>query len=97
MLENQTPSSLGPGFLTVNDKQSNRLPALLQNLKKQTNKPNTGRGAWVAQSVKHLPLAQVVVTESWDQDPSQAPCSVGSLLLPLPLPLLVLTLSQINK
>ena len=44
-------------------------------------------GAWVAQSVKHLPLAQVMISESWDQALRQAPCSEGSLLLPLPLPL----------
>ena len=41
-------------------------------------------GAWVAQSVKWLPSAQV--PGSWDQVPQQAPCLVGSLLLPLPLP-----------
>ena len=32
-------------------------------------------GAWVAQSVKHLPLAQVIIPGCWDQDPS-----LGSLL-----------------
>ena len=36
--------------------------------------------------VEHLPLAQVMIPGSWDQALSQAPCSVGSLLLPLPLP-----------
>ena len=43
------------------------------------------RGAWVAQSVKHLPLAQVM-TPSPGIKPciNQAPCSVGSLLVPLP-------------
>ena len=35
------------------------------------------RGAWVAQSVKHLPLAKVRIPRS---------CSAESLLLPLPLP-----------
>ena len=63
------------------------------------------RGTWVAQSIKHLSLssAQVVISESWNQAPHQAPCSVESLLLlfPLPLPPLVLpfslTLSEINK
>ena len=35
-------------------------------------------GAWVAQSVKHLPLAQVMISGSWDQSPHQAPCSVLS-------------------
>ena len=59
------------------------------------------QGAWVAQSFGHLPLAQVMIPESWNQAPRWAPCSVGSLPLPFPLllPLLVLShsLSQINK
>ena len=50
--------------------------------------------AWVAQSVKHLPLAQLMISGSWDRAPHQALCSARSLLLPLPLslpfPLLVL-------
>ena len=41
-------------------------------------------GAWVVQSVKHLPLAQVMIPRSWDRVPHQAPCSVESLLLPPP-------------
>ena len=59
------------------------------------NKDEEGRGAWVAQSVKHLPSAQLIITGSWDRAHHRAPCSVGSLLLPLPLllPLLVLALS----
>ena len=36
--------------------------------------------------VKHLPSAQVMIPEPWHQDPHQALCSAGSLLLPLPLP-----------
>ena len=63
------------------------------------------RGTCVAQLVKHLPLAQVMIHGSWNRVPHQAPCSVESLLLPfsvpLPLPLLMLVLScllsQINK
>ena len=30
-------------------------------------------GAWVAQSLKKLPLAQVMISGSWDQDPCWAP------------------------
>ena len=58
----------------------------------------------MAQPVRHLPSAQVMILGSWDTAPHQAPCTVGSLLLPLPLPLppayalsLSLSLSQINK
>ena len=53
------------------------------------------RGAWVAQLVKHLPTAQVMISGSWDPVPGQAFCSAGTLLLPLPL--LSLPLSLINK
>ena len=57
-------------------------------------------------SVKHLPAAQGVISGFWDPGPCewQVPCSVESLLLPLPLPLLLhslpaltLSLPQINK
>ena len=53
----------------------------------------------MAQSVKHLPSAQVRISGSWNQAPCHAPCSVVSLLLPLPLQLhlLVLSFCQINK
>ena len=44
------------------------------------------RGTWVAQLVKHLPLAQVMVPGSWDQVQHRAAYSVGSLLFPFPLP-----------
>ena len=50
-------------------------------------------GAWVAQSVKHLTSAQVMIRGSWDRALHQAPCSTGSPLLPLSLPLLVHVLS----
>ena len=43
------------------------------------------RGAWGG-SVKQLPLAQVMISGSWDQAPSWALCSVRSLLLHLLLP-----------
>ena len=49
----------------------------------------------MVQLVKHLPLAQVMVSEPWDQAPHWAPYSVGSLLLPLLLPMLVLSLCHV--
>ena len=66
---------------------------------------NYSRSAWVAQLVKPLPLIQVMIPGSWGGAPYWAPCSVQSLLLPLPLlfALLVvsgslsLSLCQINK
>jgi len=42
---------------------------------------------------KHLPLAQVMIPESQDRALNLSPCSVGSLLPPLPLTLLMLSLS----
>jgi len=50
--------------------------------------------AWVAQMVKRLPSVQVMIPGSWVPAPRRAPCSVGSLLVPLPLllPLLVRSL-----
>ena len=47
---------------------------------------NLRQGAWVAQWVKCLPSAQVMIPRSWDWAPHRALCLVGSLLLPLPLP-----------
>ena len=43
------------------------------------------RGTWVAQLVKHMPSAQVMISGSWDQALHWAQCSMGSLLLLLPL------------
>ena len=64
----------------------------------------TSWGAWVAQAVKCLPSGQVMISGSGDGAPHWVPCSVGSLVLPLPLPttsLFVharsLSLCQINK
>jgi len=47
----------------------------------------------VAQSVKLLPSAQVIILGFWDQAPCWAPSSVGSLLLSLPLPPIMLSRS----
>ena len=52
------------------------------------------QGTWEAQSMKHLPSAQVMIPRSCDGVLCWAPCSVGSLLLPLPLSL---SLSLMNK
>ena len=37
-----------------------------QGYKKNTDKILSFRGAWVAQLVKHLPSAQVMILEFWD-------------------------------
>ena len=58
---------------------------------------SNSRGTWGAQSVKHLPLAQVMISGSWDWAPREAPCPMGCLLLPLSAHALVLCLSQINR
>ena len=57
------------------------------------------RGAWVAQSAKCLPLAQVMILGSWDRAPHCACTQLGSLVLP-PLTLVlsfVLCLFLSNK
>ena len=51
-------------------------------------------GTWVAQLVKRLPSAQVMILETRDRVPHRAPCSAGSLLLPLTLPPLMVSLSH---
>ena len=55
--------------------------------------------AWVAQWVRHLALAQVMISGSWDRALRWASCSAGSLVLhlPLQLALLVLSLCQIKS
>jgi len=59
---------------------------------------NRGKKGYLGGSVvKHLPSAQVMIPGSWDGAPRRAPCSAGSLLLPLPLPLLVFPLSCLSK
>ena len=65
------------------------------------------RGTWVAQSVKCLPSAQVMIPGCWDQTPCWAVCSVKSLFLPLPPPATLcyvcvcvcvfMCVSQVNK
>ena len=46
-----------------------------------------GRGTWVAELVKCMPSARVMIPESLDGNTSQAPYLAGSLPLPLCLPL----------
>lgn len=53
------------------------------NISRVTFKFQTARGAWVA---------RVMLSGSWNRGPCWAPCSAGSLLLPLPLSPLVLSL-----
>ena len=60
------------------------------------------RGAWVAQSVKCLPSAQVMISGSWDRAPHQVPPLGACFFLPTPpacVPSLAgcLYLCQINK
>jgi len=52
------------------------------------------RGTWVAQSVKHLPSAQVMIPRSWDQALHRVPCSARSLSSLCPSPMLMYSLKQ---
>ena len=80
-------------------------PLLLKYKHPERCKRVTPRGSWVAQLVKHLPSAQVMIPGFWNPAQNWACCSARSLLLPLPLPAappacahtLLLSLSQINK
>ena len=54
-------------------------------------------GTWVAQWVKPLPSAQVMISGSWDRALRRALCSAGSLLPPLSLPASLFVICQINK
>lgn len=54
-------------------------------------------GAWMAQLVKHLPLAQVMILGSWDWAPCQTLCSAGSILFPLPLSLCIEERNEIKE
>ena len=51
----------------------------------------------LAQSVKRLPLAQVMISGSWDWILHQVPCISVSLCLSLPLLMHTLSLSLLNK
>ena len=55
--------------------------------------------AWVAQSFKHMPLAQVMISGSYDRATHGAPCSVevASSCLSASPPAHALSLSQINN
>ena len=59
------------------------------------------QSAWVAQLFKHLSFTQVMILGSWDGVLHRAPFSVGTLLLPHPLSLtlvsLMFSLPQKNK
>ena len=54
------------------------------------------RCTWAAQSIKDLPLAQVMILRYWDQALHQTPCPLGTLLLPLSLPLPHLMFSMLS-
>ena len=57
------------------------------------------RGAWVAQLVKHLPLAQVMIPGSWNRAPESVSLLSGESASPhsAPPPAPALSVSQINK
>ena len=67
-----------------------QLPTVITGFKK-----STFGGAWVAQLIKRLTLdfGPGHDLRVWDRAPHWALPSAGSLLVPLPLPLLVLSLS----
>jgi len=55
-------------------------------------------GAWVAQMVKHLPLAQVMIPGSWDGAPAWGSLLGGEPASPSTVPpACALSLYQINK
>lgn len=60
--------------------------------KVEEKKHKSSLNAWVAQLVKLVLLAQVVIPGSWDRVSRRAPCSLRTLLLPLPP-----SLSLMNK
>ena len=90
-------------ILNLQQISSKKKTACLFRIEVMLLKDGVSQSTWVAQLVKHLLSAQVMISGSWDLGLCQAPCSAGSLLLPLPLlhPLLVFSLSlslyQMNK
>ena len=63
---NQPITTYGP-YLDLKPTNHNIWPFLDLNIR------NKRRGAWVAQLVKPLPSAQVMIPESWDRAPHRAP------------------------
>ena len=55
------------------------------------------RDAWVAQQVEHLPLAQAMIPDSWDQVPRQAPCMEPASPFACDFASFSLSLSLMNK
>ena len=60
----------------MNGKTDIKLLKILKTVKNCVSKPPSGWGAWVAQSVKHLISAQVMITHSVSSSPA-----LGSVLI----------------
>ena len=78
----------------VKDEQLAVQRHLTADLMDEKIKINADWCAWVAQWVKPLPSAQIMISGSWDWAPYRALCSAGSLLPPLSLPACNLCLSD---
>ncbi|XP_059250384.1 2-amino-3-carboxymuconate-6-semialdehyde decarboxylase isoform X1 [Mustela nigripes] len=65
-------------------------PLALKLLTDVIGKKKKSRDSWVAQQ---LLSAQVMIPAAWYRVPHRAPCSAGSLLLPLPVPAILSVLS----
>ena len=98
----QTPALLHTGYVTLGNFLSLSQSFLigkkceLRNLISQGCCKNLMRwGTWVAQSVKHLPSAQVMIPASWDRTP-WIPTEWGACFS-LPFSPLMLPVSPINK